>query len=323
MKITKIKRLLSLCLCFAFLFALTACGESGQKDTYTVGICQLVQHPALDAATEGFKAALKDALGDKVIFDEKNASNDIPACATIANGFVAKGVDLVLANATPALQAMAAATTTIPILGTSVTEYGVALGIENFSGTVGGNISGTSDLAPLEGQANIVKELCPDAKNVSLVYCSAEPNSRYQVETIKALLEKLGLTATLFPCSDSNDLAAVTEAACVGADVLYVPTDNTIANAAQIVDGIARRVKIPVIAGEEGICSACGVATLAISYYDLGYKTGEMAVEILTGKKKISDMPIEYAPNAVKKYNAELAAELGLTVPEGYEKIGG
>ena len=314
-------RLLALVMVFAMLFCLVSCGE--KEDVYTVGICQLVQHPALDAATEGFKQALKDKLGDKVVFDEKNASNDINACATIANGFVAKNVDLVLANATPALQAMAAATTTIPILGTSVTEYGVALGIENFNGTVGGNISGTSDLAPLDGQANMIKELCPDAKKIGLVYCSAEPNSLYQVKEIKRILESFGLTATLFPCSDSNDLAAVTEAACAASDALYIPTDNTIANAAEIVDGITRREKITVIAGEEGICSACGAATLAISYYDLGYKTGEMAAQILTGEKKISEMPIEYAPNAIKEYNEAVCKELGITIPDGYKKIGG
>lgn len=317
----KMTKLLSLLLALIMAFALTACGESGEKDTYTVGICQLVQHPALDEATRGFKDALKAALGDKVVFDEQNASNDIPACATIANGFVSKNVDLIMANATPVLQTMAAATTTIPILGTSVTEYGVALDIKNFSGTVGGNISGTSDLAPLDQQAKMIKELFPDAKNVSLIYCSAEANSLYQVNTVKAELEKLGMTATLYSFADSNDLASVAQSACVNADVLYAPTDNTLATSAAILGGIVLDKKIPVVAGEEGICSKCGVASLTIDYYDLGYKTGEMAVEILTGKTKISEMPIQYAPNFTKKYNEDICREFGIEIPSGYEKI--
>ncbi|MDD6095698.1 MAG: ABC transporter substrate binding protein, partial [Clostridia bacterium] len=187
------KKAVALLLCAIMIFALTACGQSteqsNEKDSYTIGICQLVQHPALDAATQGFKEAVTKALGDKVTFDEKNASNDIPACATIANGFVSANVDLIMANATPALQAAAAATTEIPILGTSVTEYGVALDIKDFDGTVGGNVSGTSDLAPLAEQAAMITELVPAAKKVALIYCSAEANSLYQVTVVKAELE--------------------------------------------------------------------------------------------------------------------------------------
>lgn len=313
------KKLIAIVLAAILILGLAGCGS--EKDSYVVGICQLVQHPALDEATRGFKEALTAKLGDKVTFDEKNASNDIPACTTIVNSFVSKNVDLILANATPALQAAAAATTTIPILGTSVTEYGVALNIDNFDGTVGGNISGTSDLAPLEEQAAMILELFPQAKNVALVYCSAEPNSQYQVNVVKAQLESKGLTAELFPFSDSNDLAAVATAACEMADVIYVPTDNTAASSAGILDGVARERKIPVVAGEEGICKGCGVATLSISYYDLGYKTGEMAAEILTGSAKISEMPIAYAPNFTKKYNAEICADLGIQVPSDYVAI--
>lgn len=318
------KKALALVLCVMMIVALTACGQTetadktAEKDSYTIGICQLVQHPALDAATEGFKDAVTKALGDKVKFDEKNASNDIPACATIANGFVSANVDLILANATPALQAMAAATTKIPILGTSVTEYGVALDIKDFNGTVGGNISGTSDLAPLAEQAAMITELVPDAKKVSLVYCSAEANSLYQVNVVKEELEKKNIEANLYPFSDSNDMASVAQAACADADAIYVPTDNTVASSTQILDAAAKEKKLPVIAGEEGICKGCGVASLTISYYDIGYKTGEMAVEILTGKANISEMPIEYAPKFVKKYNPEIVAELGITIPDDY-----
>ena len=317
----KLKRLVAILLLFVLVTSLCACKTTGTKDSYTIGICQLVQHPALDAATKGFKDAVTKALGDKVTFDEQNASNDIPACATIANSFVSKNVDLILANATPALQAMASATTEIPILGTSVTEYGVALNIKDFNGTVGGNISGTSDLAPLKEQTNMILELVPNAKNVSLLYCSAEANSLYQVNFVKQELEAKGVTATLFPFSDSNDLASVAQAACAKADAIYVPTDNTVASSTGILNGVAKEKKVPIIAGEEGICRGCGVASLTISYYDIGYKTGEMAVEVLTGKSDISKMPIEYAPKFTKKYNEEICKALDIKVPSDYEKI--
>ena len=316
------KKIITVLLVIAILASFAGC--SGAKDkNYVVGICQLVQHPALDAATQGFKDALTEKLGDKVTFDEQNASNDIPACSTIANSFVAKNVDLIMANATPALQACASATMEIPILGTSVTEYGVALSIENFNGTVGGNISGTSDLAPLAEQANMIVELFPDAKNVGLVYCSAEANSLYQVNVVAAELAAKGITATPYPFSELNDMAAVATAACAASDVIYVPTDNTVASATNILYGVTKEAGVPVIAGEEGICEGCGVASLTISYYDLGYKTGEMAYEILTGASKIEDMAIAYAPNFTKKYNPEVCNDLGIEAPAGYEAIGG
>ena len=299
--------------------SLTSC--SGKKDTYTVGICQLVKHDALDAATQGFKEALVEKLGeDKVVFDEQNASNDSAMCSTIVNSFVSKKVDLILANATPALQAAYNATQTIPILGTSVTEYGVALGLKDFSGTVGGNVSGTSDLAPLDKQADMICELFPDAKKVGLLFCSAEPNSEYQVKVIEDNLKKKNITCTRYSFSDSNDIASVTTTAASSSDVIYVPTDNTAASCASTIGNIVRSAKVPVIAGERGLCEGCGVATLSISYRDLGYKTGEMAAKILTGEAKISDMPIEYA-DAAKLYNPEICKELGITPPEGYEPL--
>lgn len=290
--------------------------------SYTIGICQLAPHPALDAATEGFQDAVKALLGEEnVDLQLKNAAGDTPTCATIVNGFVSSNVDLIMANATPALQAAVAATDTIPILGTSVTEYGVALNIPDFTGTVGTNVSGTSDLAPLEEQAAMVKEWFPDAKTVGLLYCSAEDNSQYQVDNVQTALETLGYTCTQYPFSDTNDMASVTQNAADNNDVLYVPTDNTCANNAGIIDNICRPAKKPIIAGEEGICGGCGVATLSISYYDIGYKTGEMAVQILTGQSKVSEMPIEYAPQFTKKYNESVCTDLGLTPPAGYEAI--
>ena len=329
------KKLFALALAAAMALSLAACGNgnsasggsasasgsTGSDDqTYVVGICQLAPHVALDAATQGFKDALTEALGDKVTFDEQNAAGEPATCATIVNGFVSKPVDLILANATASLQAAASATADIPVLGTAVTEYGVALNIPNFDGTVGTNVSGTSDLAPLDQQAEMVHEWCPDAKTVGLLYCSAEANSQYQVDTMQKALEDLGYTCTQYPFSDTNDMASVTQSAADSNDVLYVPTDNTIANNTGIVDNICRG-KVPVFAGEEGICSGCGVATLSISYYDLGVTTGKMAVKILTGEADVAEMPIEYAPQTTKKYNAPACEALGLTAPEGYEAI--
>ena len=323
--------------------ALTACGGSASSaaassaaasstaasgsaaaagESYTVGICQLVEHAALDAATQGFEDALTAEFGENVTFDFQNAQNDSATCATIANGFVSAGVDLIMANATPALQAAQAATNQIPILGTSVTEYGVALGLSDFTGVVGGNVSGTSDLAPLDQQAEMITEWLPEVQKVGLLYCSAEANSQYQVDEVQKALEEKGVTATQYAFSDSNDLASVCQKAADENDAVYVPTDNTCAANTGIIDGICRPAKKPVFAGEEGICSGCGVATLSISYYDLGYTTGEMAVKILKGEADISPMPIEYT-DVTKKYNKAVCDDLGLTAPEGYEAIEG
>ena len=321
-----IKKITALLCAVVMVLSLAACGSNGDKAEnkhYTVGICQLVQHDALDAATKGFRDAITDALGaDNVTFDEQNAAGDSATCATICNGFVSSGVDLILANATGALQAAAAATKDIPILGTAVTEYGVALGIDNFSGTVGGNISGTSDLAPLDQQAAMIQELFPDAKNVGIIYCSGEPNSVYQVEVVKAALEKVGCTVNTYTFSDTNDVVSVTGTASDANDVLYIPTDNTAASCTEAINNVAEPAGVPIIAGEEGICAGCGVATLSINYYDLGVTTGKMAAKILTGEANISEMPIEYFPDPVKKYNPAICEALGITVPEDYVSIG-
>ena len=292
-----------------------------EKQSYTVGICQLVQHPALDAATQGFKDVLTEQLGDSVTIEEGNASNDIPTCATIVNGFVSSEVDLIMANATPALQAAVAATNTIPILGTSVTEYGVALNISDFSGTVGGNVSGTSDLAPLDQQAAMVKELFPDAKTVGILYCSGEANSVYQANVVKECLEADGLTVNIFTFADSNDVSTVTTSAVAESDVLYIPTDNTAASCTEAINNVALNAKTPIIAGEEGICKGCGLATLSINYYDLGRTTGEMAVKILKGEADISEMPVEYFQGPVKKFNKDMAEKLNVTIPDEYVAI--
>ena len=308
----------------AVVLALSLCISAvalADDTVYTVGICQLVQHDALDAATQGFEDTLKSLLGeDKVVFDYQVASGDSATCNTIVNSFVSKKVDLILANATPALQAAYNATAEIPVLGTAITEYGVALSLDSFDGTVGGNVSGTSDLAPLTEQADMILELFPDAKKVGLLYCSAEPNSEYQVKVVEDYLAEKGVTCTRFSFSDSNDIAAVTTKATADSDVIYIPTDNTAAACTETIGNIVLNAKVPVVAGEQGICSGCGVATLSISYYDLGCKTGEMAAKILTVEANVSEMPIEYAP-ATKMYNPAICEELGVTIPEGYEAL--
>ena len=316
------KKIIAMILALAMVLSLAACGSAAKKDTYTVGICQLLTHPALDAATQGFKDALVEALGeDKVTFLDKDAGGEYANCATIVDGFVAENVDLILANATAPLQAAASATANIPILGTSVTDYATALNIENWTGTVGKNISGTSDLAPLDEQAAMVQELFPDAKTIGLLYCSAEANSVYQVTTVQGYLEGMGYTVNQFAFADANELASVAQAACDESDVIYIPTDNTAASNSETIANVVIPAGVPVVAGEGGICAGCGVVTLSIDYYDLGVATGKMAAKILTGEAKISEMPVEFAPQVTKMYNAANCEALGITPPEGYEAL--
>lgn len=338
------KKALSLLMVITMTFGLAACGSSASTGTetssaasttdtaetsaaeagtvYKVGICQLVQHDALDAATQGFKDALTEKLGENgVEFDEQNASGDTANCSTIINGFVSSDVDLILANATAPLQTATQATSDIPILGTSVTDYATALDISDWTGTVGGNVSGTSDLAPLDQQAAMIQELFPDAKNVGLLYCSAEANSVYQCDVIEGYLADAGYTVTRYAFTDTNDVTSVAQTAADASDVIYIPTDNTAASNTEAIANVVLPAKVPVVAGEEGICKGCGVATLSISYYDLGYQTGTMAYQILAEGADISTMPVEFAPNVTKKYNAANCEALGITPPEGYEAI--
>ena len=320
------KKLISLVLAAVMALSLVACG-SGNKDkdtgdkTYKVGVVQLVQHEALDAATKGFTDALKEALGDKVEVEVKNASGDSNNCSTIVNGFISDKVDLIMANATPALQAAASATSTIPILGTSVTDYATALEISDWTGTVGGNISGTSDLAPLDKQAAMLQELFPNAKKVGMLFCSSEPNSKYQVDEVTKLLSAAGITCTEYTFTDSNDVSSVTQKACDDSDVLYIPTDNTAASNTEAIANVVLAAGTPVIAGESGICKGCGVATLSIDYYELGKITGQMAAKILTGEADISTMPVEFAPTATKQANMANCEKLGITVPADYTAL--
>ena len=311
--------ILALTLCLGTCFSLASCNKESDKDTFTVGIIQLAPHDALDAATQGFKDAISaklEAAGKTVVFDYQNAQGDTTTCNTIVNSFVSSDVDLIMANATAALAAAYNATDSIPILGTSITEYGVALSIENFNGTVGSNVSGTSDLAPLTEQAQMMIDTLglKSGAKVGLLYCSAEPNSTYQVNVVKSYLTSCGMVCTEYKFADSNDLQSIAASAAQGSDAIYIPTDNTVASNTEIINNICAPAKIPVFAGEEATCKGCGYATLAISYYNIGYKTGEMAAEILLGNADIEEMPIAYDANPVKKYNKAACENLGIDV---------
>ncbi|WP_281725059.1 ABC transporter substrate-binding protein [Lachnoclostridium phocaeense] len=326
----KLKKVTAILLTAVMTAALAACGSSsgssgddaGGSGTYTIGICQQMEHAALDAATEGFQDACRELFGeDNVEFDVQNAQGEQTMCSTIVNNFVSSDVDLILANATLPLQTAAQATSDIPILGTSVTDYGSALGIDDWTGATGVNISGTSDLAPIEEQEDMLLELVPEAQTVGILYCSAESNSKYQEELFEAELEADGISYKEYTAADSNEIQSVTQNAVEECDAIYIPTDNTMASNTQIINNICLPAKVPVIAGEEGICSGCGVATLSISYYDLGYQTGEMAYKILAEGEDIASMEVETAAQVTKKYNPAICEELGITIPEGYEAI--
>ncbi len=331
------KKMVVGCIALAAMAGLVACGTtevtqnssmlgslSAKKETkaeYTIGICQLVQHEDLDAATQGFMDAVKEQMGDRVAFEVNNAQGDSNTCSVIINSFVSGEVDLILANATPALQAAAAGTDTIPILGTCVTDYALALDLKDFDGTVGGNISGTSDVSPLDQQAEAIRELFPDKKKVGMLSCSAEINAKTQIDEIRKLLTDMGYECTDYTFSDSNDLAAVVRRAAEECDFIYTPTDNTVSANSDLINNICLEAKIPIFTGSESICEGCGAATLCLDAYELGYATGEMAVKVLEGTEDISKMPIQSAPKFVKKYNPKICKILGISVPEDYEPL--
>ena len=311
------KRILALIIALAML-SIPAMAEEAE---YTVGICQLVQHDALDKAALGFKAALSELLGSRVRFNEQNASGDVANCIAIANALIAEDVDLIMANSTQALQAVYASTGDIPILGVSVTDYAAALDMDQWTGVTGVNVSGVSDLAPLADQAELLRQLYPDANDVGLLYCSAEANSFYQITIISGQLTAMGYRCTPYAFTDSNDVFSVAQAACAASDVIFVPTDNTVATCKDVIRNAVEMEMTPIIGGDEGLCSGCGVATLTIDYYDLGYAAGKMAYEVLVNGAEVSSMPIQYVSSFTKMYNADLCSYLGLNIPEGFEAI--
>lgn len=333
----KLRKIMAVLMAASVAASLAGCGgssSSGSSDSssdsassdsgkvYKIGICQQLEHEALDQATQGFEDACEEKFGkDNVTFDLQNGQGEQANCATITNSFVADNVDLILANATTALQCAAAATDSIPILGTSITDYATALDISDWNGSTGMNISGTSDLAPIDQQEDMLVELVPDVKTVGILYCSAEPNSAYQAKLFEDALKEDGIEYKEYTAADSNEIQSVTTSVISECDALYIPTDNTMASNTEIINNICLPAKIPVVAGEQGICAGCGIATLSISYYDIGYKAGEMAYDILENGKDISAMKIETAPNVTKMYNPTICEELGIEVPDEYEAI--
>lgn len=308
--------LLLLASSLALCLGLSACGE---KYDFSIGVCQLVQHPALDEATNAFKDELMlkaNAAGKSIKIDIQNASGDSGTCTTIVNKFVSSNVNLIMANATPSLQAAYNATVSIPILGTSITDYTTATGITPKEGVLGTNISGTSDLAPLSVQAQLIKDNFPSAKKVGIIYCSSEANSQYQYTEMSKYLKDLKFEVLpAFTFSDSNDLSQVcTSAKTSGADVIFLPTDNKLADNTGIIDAAFTGSNIPIFAGEENICKGCGAITLSISYTSIGKATADMAWEILAEGKDIKTMPIRFDTNPIKKFNRSKCIELGIDV---------
>lgn len=305
----------------AAMLTLTGCGK---KTDYVVGIAQYAPHVALDAATKGFKdklSSLLEAEGKTISFKETNAAGEISNCPTIINDLVSKRVDLIMANATPCVSAAYNATSTTPILGTSVTDYGVALGVTLEDGKTKKNVSGTSDLAPLDEQVNIMTSLVPSASKFGILYSSSEANSKYQVTEIKKFLEAKGKTVTEYAISGTDALQAVCNSAAAAEDCIYIPTDNFCADNAKTIAPIFEGAHKPVFAGEAGICQKCGFATLSIDYYQLGQVTGEMAFEILFKNANVADMAIRYDANPKKQYVKSRCEALGITVSSDFEEL--
>lgn len=319
------KRVLAMIMTAIMLLSLCACGSPADKkddstdEVYSVGIVQLMQHVALDQATQGFQDALKEKLGDKVTFDVQLASGEPTNCTTIVTKFVNDDVDLIMGNATPAVIAAKEATATIPIVGTSVTDYvAEEAAIVASNEAPGGNVTGYSDLSDIAAHVDLTKKLCPDAKTVAIIYCSAEPNSVIQGNQAKELYEAAGFATVTLTASDITTISSVVTSACDQADVIYIPTDNLFAENMESVKNIAEPAKIPVICGEGGMVQSGGTASVAIDYYTLGYRAGEMAYEIMVNGADPATTPIGFmsADDMELVINEENVAAIGLTIPE-------
>lgn len=301
--------------CVIALLMLFAAAGAEEKAAYRIGVCQLQQHAALEDATRGFLDAVEELLGETCDINVQNASGDQATCISIINAFLAEDVDLIIANSTQALQAASAATGDTPILGVAVTDYAAALDMDIWEGRTGINVSGTSDLAPLDGQAALLQSMFPEAKQVGLLYCASEVNSAYQIRVIRGYLEEMGYTCTEFAFTDTNDAFSVAQSACQASDVLFVPTDNTIASCTELLRNVIEMEQVPVIGGDEGICAGCGVATICVDYYDLGRLTGQMTCDILMNGADIAQTPIAYASAFTRVVNAEMCELLGIDIP--------
>ncbi len=291
--------------------------EETEAEMYNVGIIQYVEHPALDAAREGFVDALADngfVDGENITIDVQNAQADQANLKTISQRFVNNEDDLILAIATPAAQAMASETTEIPILGTAITDY-VGAKLVDSNEAPGGNISGTTDLNPVKEQIDLMVQLVPDVENVGLLYTSSEDNSVIQADMVKEACEALGLNVEEATVTSSNDVQQVTQSLVGKIDALYIPTDNVLASSMPIVSEITTENMIPVICGEENMVLGGGLATLGINYYNLGYQTGEMAAKVLNGEAEPATMPIESQTEFSYAINGDVAEAIGIEIP--------
>ena len=322
--ISKKMKLLSLGVATVFAAGVFAgCGGSQQAGsssgkTYKIGVVQLVEHNALDAANKGFVDGLKERgyeQGKNVEFDKQNAQADQSNLQNIAQRFVSGKMDLICAIATPAAQTVANATKDIPIVGTAITDYvGAKLAASNEK--PGGNITGTSDMNPIKEQIDLLLKIKPEAKTIGTIYCSSEVNSEVQIKAMQEYAESKGLTVKVATISTVNDLQQAAQSLVGSVDAFYEPTDNIVASAMPTLVAITDPAKIPVICAEPNMVKAGGLATYGIDYYKLGVQTGHMAADILEGKSKPADMSIEMAKDLKVTVNKADAARLGLTLPE-------
>ena len=331
------KRIAAAFLALAMTLTLAACGGSGSSgssaaasgsgeaasgsaagESFTIGVIQLMEHDALDQAYEGFVDGLAEAGyvdGENIVIEYQNAQGEQANCVTIADKLVADRCDLVLAIATPAAQAMANATTEIPILVTAVTDPADAKLVAS-NEAPGGNVTGTSDMNPVEEQMKLLTTLVPEARTVGFLYNSAEANSKLQVDMAREVAGELGLECIDFTVSNANEIQQVVESAIGKVDVFYTPTDNVIANGMATVAMITEPAGIPIICGEEGQVQNGGTATYGLSYYNLGKLTATQAVDILEGKSVPAEMPIQYLTDCVLAINEESCQKMGLTIPQ-------
>lgn len=303
-------------------FPLTGCAE-GKADTLKIGVVQLVEHPALDASYQGFVDALKEAGyedGKNISIDYQNGQGEQSNCQTIATQFKNANMDLILAIATPAAQAAANVIKDIPILITAVTDPEDAKLVDS-NENPGGNLTGTSDLTPVREQMELLQRLLPEAKKVAILYTSSETNSVFQANLAKEAAEDLGLEVSESTISSSNEIQQVVESVLDSADAIYIPTDNTFANAMATVTMVTEAAGMPVIVGEENMVNGGGLGTIGINYYNLGYQTGEMAVRILKDGADPADMPIEYQEDVSVCINTDMAESLGITIPSDLAEV--
>ena len=324
------KRTLALLMASALMLSLAGCSQtggsssSGEAETLRIGIIQPMEHESLDAAREGFVQALADhgyTDGDTIVLDYQNAQGDSSALLTISQRFVGDDCDLVLAIGTGAAQSIASQTSEIPVLITAVTDP-VDAGLVQSSEAPGTNVTGTNDMNPIREQLELIPEILPDAQTVGLLYTSSEDNSILQIEEAKAILEEMNLDYVEQTVTGSNDVQQAVQSIVTRCDAIYIPTDNTFASAMPLVGSVVMESGTPVICGATGMVEAGGLITLGLNYYNLGYQTGEMAVQVLEGADPAS-MPVQSQNQYDYVVNEEMLSALGMELPQSLlEKMG-